>query len=233
MATATAKNREAIRNLKAEILRKNNTMNNVAAELKAIRNYAKLSPKPSSSKRTPPPTVVVVKATRGSPAPLVSFTSTPRRRPRVGTKLCTSYTKSQLERLMKRLGHRVNAKTMTVASMCSRLRAPPPTSSSSYKRPLENPTVNVRKNTYEKHLKKNLYKLAKNVGISVKSTAKKGEIVNKIRAKINKNISDALKNMSSNVTARQISEKLAKNYGWKNDRHVERVSLLKIYRNMK
>lgn len=233
---ATAKNREIIRNMKANILRKNNTVNNVAAELKAIRNYAKL-PKKMKSPPPPGPRVLPPRPKRSlpittSPLPAVSFTKTPRKRARIGSKLCTSYTKLELASLMKRLGHRVNAKTMTISSMCKILKTPPPALASAYKRPTTSPTVNVRKSAYEKHLRNKLYKLAKNVGVKVLSKDKKGEIILKIRSKLNKNIADALKNASI-TTARQVSEKLAKNYGWKNNRHVERVRVLKIYGNTK
>lgn len=233
--SATARNREKIRNMKMNILRENNTANNVAAEMKAARNYTKLkmagliTPSPSPVKKMRPVVAAAVAPKKTSPVPNVSFTTTPRRRPRIGPKLCGSYKKPELVAIMKRLGYRVDAK-MTLADMCKRL-APRPVAMS-YTRPIDAPTLNVRKKTYDSYLKKNLFRLAKNTGIKVTASTKKGELVNKIRAKLNENIASALKNLNvSKVTARQISEKLAKNYGWKNDRHVERVRLLKIYRN--
>ena len=250
LGKTTARNRERIRNMKAEILRKNNTMNNVTAELKAIRNYNTLklagliTPSPSPlktrpagrSKKTSPrprPRVVVN-------VPVVTFTETPRKRARIGSKLCSSYKKTELVNMMKRLGHRVDSK-MRISNMCKMLSSPPKKrelvkmtkwSNMNYKRPAGAPTVDVRKKTYETYLKKNLYKLAKNVGIKVTLKAKKDELVNKIRSKLNKNISNALKGMNvSKVTARQLAEKLARNYKWANNRHVERTRLLKIYSN--
>ena len=242
---ATAKNRERTRNMKAAILRNNPNMNNVAAELKAIRNYnilkksGLLTPSPSPKKKTttatraslprPRPAAATVAVAR----PTLTFTSTPRRRPRIGTKLCTSYKKPELMALMKRLGRRVDSK-MTLAGMCKLLSggrvAPPATAK--YTRPSGSPLLNMKKKTYENHLKKNLYKLAKYTGIKVTTTTKKGELINKIRSKLNANIKNALKGMNvSSVTARQLAEKLAKNYGWKNNRHIERARLLKIYGN--
>lgn len=247
----TAKNRERIRNMKAKIMSENNTMNNVAAELKAIRNYNTLkiaglitpSPSPLKTKRAGRLPPVARTAPKRSPAPVLTFTSTPRKRPRIGSKLCTSYKKAELMGLMKKLGHRVNAKTK-LSNMCKMLSSsssPPPKrelvrmtkwSNLKYKRPVGDSIVNVRKKTYENHLKKNLYRLAKNVGIRVTLKMKKDELVNKIRSKLNKNVTDALKGMNvSTVTARNLAEKLAKNHHWKNNRHVERVRLLKIYAN--
>jgi hypothetical protein len=237
---ATARNREKIRNLKATILRNNPNMNSVQAELKAIRNYEILktaglvtsSPSPTKRKAGTAPAarrpIVRKSPTPALPRPSLTFTSTPRRRPRIGSKLCTSYKKQELMVLVKRLGHRVDSK-MTLASMCKLLgvKNQKPVN---YKRPVGTPILDVKKKTYEDHLRKNLYKLAKNAGVKVLSKDKKGDIITKIRSKLNKNITDVLKGMNmSKVTARQLSEKLAKNYGWKNNRHIERTRLLKIY----
>jgi hypothetical protein len=214
-------------------------MNIVKAELKAIRDYEVLK-KAGLITSSPSPVVAKTKAKalmpkpRSTPTtrPNVTYTTTPRARPRIGKKLCTSYKKTELIEIMRRLGRRVDPSD-TVARMCAKLKKAPVTvKGGAYTRPLGVSFVNVRKETYESHVRNKLYKLAKNVGIKVLSKDKKGEIISKIRAKLNKNVEEVLKGMNiSTVTARQISEKLAKNYGWKNDRHVERVRLLKIYGN--
>ena len=214
-------------------------MNEINAELKAIKNIeilkksGLLTPSPSPVpiarrkipvKRTSP----VAAAGPSRPVPVVTYTNTPRYRARINKKLCTSYKKDELMLVMKRLGHRVN-KSMTLKDMCKKLTKPRPIAAV-YTRPTGSPILNVRKMTYPKVLKKNLVSLAKSVGIPVKSKNKKGEVTNKIYAKLNKNIASALGVMNKKtVTARQIAEKLAKNYGWKNDRHIERVRILKIY----
>jgi hypothetical protein len=236
---ATARNREKIRNMKANILRNNPNMNTVQAELKAIRNYEALktaglitpspSPPPPRKRATPPPRKRATPPPR-STVPVLTYTTTPRARPRIGSKLCTSYKKDELMKIMRRLGQRVGPSD-TVASMCAKLKKKAPVGGA-YTRPPGDPLLDVRKKAYENQLRNKLYKLAKNVGIKVLSKDKKGEIISKIRAKLNKNIEGVLKGMNmSTVTARQLAEKLAKNYGWKNDRHVERVRLLKIYGN--
>ena len=218
-------------------------MNEIHAELQAIKNIeilkksGLLTPSPSpvafvARKRSPARVRVVAAAAAGPsrPVPVLTYTNTPRYRPRINKKLCSSYKKDELMTVMKRLGHRVN-KTMTVKEMCKKLVKPRPIATV-YKRPLNAPILNVRKVTYPKILKKNLVALSKTVGIPVKTKNKKGEVTNKIYAKLNKNIASALGVMNKRtVTARQIAEKLAKNYGWKNNRHVERVRLLKIYSN--
>jgi hypothetical protein len=122
---------------------------------------------------------------------------------------------------------------MSIKDMCSKLVAPKKLNAV-YKRPIENPLVNVRKVAYPKLLKKNLIGLAKGIGIKVLSKNKKGEIVNKIYNRMNKNTTAALMKFNrKTVTARQIAKTLAKNYGWKNNRHVERLRLLKVYGNRK
>ena len=164
--------------------------------------------------------------------PVLSYTTTPRTRPRLNKKLCSSYKKDELMAVMKRLGHRVN-KQMSIKEMCSKLVRPRTNAATAaYTRPKKSPIVNVRKTTYPTLLKKNLTSLAKSVGIKVLSKNKKGEIVNKLYARLNKNIAGAMmKHNAKTVTARKIAENIAKNYGWKNNRHVERLRLLKIYRN--
>lgn len=244
------RNKERVRNRKAELLRNMITNNmepevkgikNIQAEVRAIKNVEKLKVAglltPSPSPVAPKPRVrrsPVVAAARAAaagpsrPVPVVVFTNTPRARPRINKKLCSSYKKEELLSILKRLGHRVN-KSMTLKEMCSKL-SKPKVVTSVYKRPTSSPFVNVRKVTYPKLLKKNLAGLAKGIGIKVLSKNKKGEIVNKLYARLNKNTSGVLMKFNkSTVTARQIAEALAKNYGWKNNRHVERVRLLKIY----
>lgn len=138
--------------------------------------------------------------------------------------------------VMRRLGHRVD-KRMTLKNMCGKLK--PPTraesviASAMYTRPVGNVVVNVRKTTYPKYLKPNLYKLGKTIGIDVKTKNKKSNIVNKLYTKLNANIKIALKKAGKNVTARKIAEMLAMNHGWKNNRHVERVRILPIYKKNK
>lgn len=240
------KNKDRASNRKAMYVREG--MNEINAELRAIKNVEQLklagllTPSPSPvvvavKKPAPPPPVVAVARVAAAavagpsrPVPVVTYTNTPRVRARINKKLCTSYKKDELMNVMRRLGHRVT-KDMTLKQMCSKL-SKPPVVTVAYVRPMTEPILNVRKSTYPKILKKNLTSLAKNIGIPVKSKDKKGEITNKIYAKLNKNISSALKTANKKtVTARRLAEVLAKNYGWKNDRHVERVRLLKIYRN--
>jgi hypothetical protein len=136
--------------------------------------------------------------------------------------------------LARKFGHRVN-KSMSVKEICKKFTAPAVVAVNvKYTRPTGNVVVNVRKATYSKYLKKNLYRLAKNVGVKALSKNKKDEIVTKLYTKLNKNINSVLSTSNRNtITARQVAEKLAKNYKWKNDRHVERLRLLKIYRNNK
>jgi tRNA A-37 threonylcarbamoyl transferase component Bud32 len=226
---------------KAELVRQG--MNEIQAELKAIKNIEKLklagllTPSPSPApigarKRAAAILAVATSSSSGPsrPAPVLTYTNTPRYRPRINRKLCTSYKKDELVNVMRRMGHRVN-KRMTTKDMCKKLIKPRPVASV-YIRPLSEPIINARKITYPKILKKNLSSLAKSVGIPVKSKDKKGDIVNKIYSKLNSNVAKVLSvTNKKTVTARQIAETLAKNYNWKNNRHVERVRLLKIYRN--
>lgn len=247
------RNKERVRNRKAELLRNMITNNmapevkgikNIQAEVKAIKNIERLKlagllppgPSPVAPKprvrRSPRVVPVVAVAGPSRPVPVVAFTTTPRARPKINKKLCSSYKKDELLNVLRRLGHRVN-KHMTVKEMCSKLYKPV-LKTSVYKRPVSSPFVNVRKVTYPKLLKKNLAGLAKGIGIKVLSKNKKGEIVNKLYARLNKNTSGALMKFNkTTVTARQLAEALAKNYGWKNNRHVERVRLLKIYNERK
>jgi hypothetical protein len=234
----TLANKRKVSNRKAELIR--GGMNNVQAELQAIRNIELLKTTGLLTPNTPSPRksspAKFMKMLRRAPTPVSSnrpnltYTTTPRRRPRIGKKLCTSYKKDELMAIARKFGHRVN-KTMTVNDICKKFSAPAMVSNK-YTRPTVNVIVNVRKVTYPKYLKKDLYKLAKNVGINTVTKNKKGEIINKIYTKLNKNVNSVLASANRNtVTARQIAEKLAKNYKWKNDRHVERVRLLKIYAN--
>jgi hypothetical protein len=231
-------NKERVAVRKIQLLNKG--MNNVEAELKAIKNIEKLkmagllTPSPSPKKMSPPKAVVVprviAKAVAGPsrPAPVLLFTETPRRRPRIDKKLCTSYKKDELMNVMRRLGHRVD-KHMTLKEMCLKLKAPPMVS---YVRPSNNAILNARKKTYPTHLRKNLYQLGKITVAGVLSKNKKADIVKKLYSKLNKNILNVLKKSNkSTVTQRQIAEKLAKNYGWKNDRHIERLRILTTYKN--
>jgi len=231
-------NKERVAVRKIQLLNKG--MNNVEAELKAIKNIEKLkmagllTPSPSPKKMSPPKAVVVprviakVVAGPSRPAPVLLFTETPRRRPRIDKKLCTSYKKDELMNVMRRLGHRVD-KHMTLKEMCLKLKAPPMVS---YVRPSNNAILNARKKTYPTHLRKNLYQLGKITVAGVLSKNKKADIVKKLYSKLNKNILNVLKKSNkSTVTQRQIAEKLAKNYGWKNDRHIERLRILTTYKN--
>jgi hypothetical protein len=231
-------NKRKVSNRKAELIR--NGMNNVQAELKAIRNVellktaGLLTPSPSPRK-SPAKFMKMLRVGGKAPAsrPNLTFTTTPQRRPRIGKKLCTSYKKDELIELARKFGHRAN-KTMSVKDICKKFTPAAAAVNMKYTRPMGNVTVNVRKVTYPKYLKKNLYTLAKNVGVKALSKNKKDIIVNKLYSKLNKNVNNILSkaNMKT-VTTRQIAETLAKNYKWKNDRHVERVRLLKIYANKK
>jgi serine/threonine-protein kinase RIO1 len=239
-------NKRRVSNRKAELIRKG--MNNVQAELKAIRNIellktaGLLTPSPSPTARKSPAKMMSIlkrggapKRSSNSPRPNLTFTLTPQRRPRIGKKLCTSYKKDELMALARKFGHRVD-KRMSVKEICKKFTpaAGATVSVAVYTRPIGNVAVNVRKTTYSKHLKKNLYALAKNVGVKPLSKNKKEEIISKLYKKLNKNISNVLSTSNrKTVTARQVSEKLAKNYKWKNDRYIERLRLLKIYGNKK
>ena len=210
---------------------------NITAELQAIKNIEALK---TAGLLTPSPSPVKAVKARGfgggaaagpsRPAPVVVFTNSPRRRPRINKKLCSSYKKDELMNVMRRLGHRVD-KSMSLKNMCGKLTRPV-SIHKVYVRPPGNVVVNVRKTTYPKYLKANLYKLGKTIGIDVKTKNKKTNIVNKLYAKLNANIKSALKKSGKNVTARQIAEMLAKNHGWKNNRHVERVRILPLYKKM-
>lgn len=254
-------NKRRASNRKANLIAEG--MNEINAELKAIKNIEKLklaglltpspSPVPLIKRKnslmavavsntgkgkhirfTSPVTATATRVRRvaaagpSRPAPIVTYTNTPRTRTRINKKLCTSYKKDELMNVMRRLGHRVD-KRMTLKEMCKKLVKPVTV----YKRPIGSPLVNIKKKTYPSLLKKNLVTLAKSVNIRVLSKNKKGDIVNKLYAKLNQNIANALtkKVNKKTVTARQLAETLAKNYGWKNNRHVERVRLLKIYIN--
>jgi hypothetical protein len=251
----TLANKRRVSNRKAELLRvernrlsktgmKNENINqairnfNVRAELNAIRNIENLkragllTPSPSPVKAAKARGFVPTKKPSNGNKPVLVFTTTPRRRPRINKKLCSSYKKEELMAVMKKLGHRVN-KTMSVKEMCAKL-TPLPTRKNmiAYTRPTGDAIINVRKTTYPKQLKKPLYNLAKEIGLNAKYKNKKNTLVEKIYKKLNKNVANVLKNSNMNkISARQIAERLAKNYKWKNDRHVERVRLLKIYTN--
>ena len=223
-------NKRKVSNRKSELIR--GGMNNVQAELQAIRNIEKIVVVPSPRK-SPAKFMTMLRkkvVVSNSPALVVTYTNTPQRRARIGKKLCSSYKKDELMREMKKLGHRVD-KTMTIKEMCKKFSAP---HTVKYVRPIGNITVNVRKVTYPKYLKKNLYSLAKTVGVPVLSKNRKPDIIAKLYTKLNKNINNVLSKANKNtITARYVAEKLAKNYNWKNDRHVERLRLLKIYANKK
>lgn len=233
-------NKRKVSNRKAELIR--GGMNNVQAELQAIRNIellkttGLLTPPSPSVRKSPAKMMAMLRRAappRTSPRPNLTYTTTPQRRLRIGKKLCTSYKKDELLAIARKFGHRVDKK-MSVKEICKKftVAAPPPTKK--YMRPTGSVIVNVRKVTYPKYLKKNLYMLAKNVGIKTLTKNKKDEIVNKLYKKLNMNINSVLSTSNRRkVTARQVAEKLAKNYKWKNDRHVERVRLLKIYANKK
>lgn len=238
----TRANKERVAIRKADLLRlRQNGLNNVQAELQAIRNIEALkragllTPSPSPSPRKSPlarksPAKGKGGAGPSRPIPVVVFTETPRRRPRIDSKLCTSYKKDELLNVMRRLGHRVT-KDMTLKELCAKLKAPPVVvAKKAYIRPTNTVIVNVRKVTYPKYLRQNLFNLGKKVGAGVHYKNKKGEIVAKLYAKLNKNAKSVLGvSNKSTVTARQVAETLAKNYGWKNDRHVERLRLLKTF----
>ncbi len=257
----TLANKRRVSNRKAELLRiernrltklgiKNENVNqaiinfNVRAELNAIRNIENLK---KAGLLTPSPSPVKAGKARGFAPPVakknssgvvLAFTATPRRRPRIDKKLCSSYKKEELMSVMKKLGHRVD-KRMSIKEMCSKL-TPLPTrknmliKSITYVRPTGDAILNVRKTTYPKQLKKPLYTLAKKLGLNAKYKNTKNTIVEKIYKKLNKNVANVLKNSNMNkITTRQIAERLARNYKWNNDRHVERLRLLKIYTNTK
>lgn len=216
---------------------------NVRAELQAIKNIETLklagltTPSPSPAKNTKKAgrltkKVVVAVSGPSKPVPVLTF-SPVGGRARINKKLCSSYKKDELLNVMRRLGHRVD-KRMTLKELCGKLkpatRAESIVSVSVYKRPLGNAIVNVRKKTYPSLLRKNLYTLAKAIKVPVLSKNKKGIIVNKIYAKLNKNYANVMKKSNtSKVTARQIAERLAQEYGWKNNRHVERLRLVKTF----
>jgi hypothetical protein len=129
---------------------------------------------------------------------------------------------------MRRLGHRVD-KRMSIKELCGKIKAP---AASAYVRPISATVINVRKVTYPKYLRKNLFNLGKKVGAGVHYKNKKGDIIDKLYSKLNKNAKSVLGvSNKSTVTTRQIAEKLAKNYNWGNDRVVERLRLLKVYKN--
>lgn len=253
----TLANKRRASNRKAELIKiernkltktgmRNNNINQaiknfeIQAELQAIRNIEALK---TAGLLTPTPSPVAVKKAGGfapkAAAPIkamtLTFTNSPRRRPRIDSKLCSSFKKDELLNVMRRMGHRVN-KSMTLKELCAKLQpvkraAMIIKAATTYTRPVGEPILNVRKSTYSKQLKKPLYTLAKAIGTNAKSKNKKGEIVNKIYAKLNKNINSAIKNMNkTSLTARQVAQRLATNYRWKNDRHVERLRVLKVYK---
>lgn len=215
---------------------------NVRAELQAIKNIENLklagllSPSPSPVKKPSKARGFVPASAAGPsrPAPVLVFS--PGGRARINKKLCSSYKKDELLDIMRRLGHRVN-KSMTLKELCGKLKPvaslKPVTRAESvsvYKRPAGNSIVNVRKQTYPKLLRGNLYKLGKAVGVPVISKNKKGNIVNKIYAKLNKNYANIMKTSNkTKITTRQVAEILAHSYGWKNNRHVERLRLVKTF----
>lgn len=229
-----------VSNRKAELIR--GGMNNVQAELQAIRNIellkttGLLTPSPSPIRKSPAKYVSMLRPKKNtSPRPNLTFTTTPQRRPRLGKKLCSSYKKEELLGLARKFGHRVN-KHMSIKEICKKFTGGAGASvvTVAYARPMGNVKVNVRKVTYPKYLRKNLYTLAKNVGVKVLSKNKKNDITKKLYAKLNKNVNSVLATANrQTITARQIAERLAKNYKWKNDRYVERARLLKIYGNKK
>lgn len=217
---------------------------NVSAELQAIKNIETLK---RSGLLTPSPSPKRTRKLGGGftgaaagpsrPAPVLVFS--PGGRARINKKLCTSYKKDDLLNVMRRLGHRVNKK-MTLKELCGKLKPaaslkpaslkPVASLKAVYIRPVGDPIVNVRRKTYPKVLRGNLYKLGKAIGVPVLSKNKKNVIVTKIYAKFNKNYAHILKTSNrSKITARQAAEKLAKEYGWKNNRHVERLRLLKTF----
>lgn len=249
-------NKRKMSNRKAELLKiernrltktgmSNNNINqaiknfNVRAELQAIKNIESLkiaglltpSPSPSSFKARKAGGFA---ATAGPSRPVPVLVFSPGGRARINKKLCSSYKKDELMNIMRRLGHRVNKK-MTLKELCGKLKPvaslkPTSVSVSVYTRPVGNAIVNVRKQTYPKLLRGNLYKLAKAIKVPVLSKNKKNVIVNKIYAKLNKNYANIMKTSNkSKITARQVAEKLAHEYGWLNNRHVERLRLLKTF----
>ena len=236
-------NKRKVSNRKAELLRRGNFNNDVQAELQAIRNITKLkkagllTPSPSPVKGTMGAGGGFVAPLRksNSPSPVLVFTTTPQRRPRINGKLCTSYKKDELMRVMRRMGYRVD-KSDTIKQMCSKVakgKAAAAAGVATTSRPTVNAVVDVRKKTYAKYLKKNLYRLAKNVGLKATLKDKKQDVINRLYGKLNRNVNAVIGGArnKSTLTARQVAETLAKNYGWKDDRHVERLRILKIYAN--
>lgn len=255
----TLANKRRASNRKAELMKiernklvkagmKNNNVNQalknfeIQAELQAIRNIEALK---TAGLLTPSPSPVAIVKARGfapkaaaagpSKVLALTFTNSPRKRPRIDGKLCSSFKKDELLTIMRRMGHRVD-KSMTLKELCAKLQPSRRAAliikaATTYTRPVSAPILNVRKSTYPKQLKKPLYSLAKVIGTNAKYKNKKSELVNKIYAKLNKNINSALKNMNKKtVTARQIAQRLATNYKWKNDRHIERLRVLKVYK---
>lgn len=214
---------------------------NVRAELQAIRNIETLKKSglltPSPSPKTSPKKAkgFAPKAGPSRPAPVLTFTNSPTKRPKINSKLCTSYKKDELMNVMRRLGHRVDKK-MTLKQLCAKLQPVKRMNmimrQTTYTRPIGAPILNVRKGTYPKQLKKNLYTLSKAIGLDAKTKNKKDQLVQMIYAKLNKNVKNVLNSAEnkSTITARQVAQTLAKNYRWKNDRHVERLRLLKLYK---
>lgn len=251
----TLANRRKMSDRKAEIIRMerarlesigvkniNNIVRNfeLEAERRAAKNIKNLkltglinSPIPSPLINRKPKNKKVMKVDGPSrPVPVLTFG--PNKRPRIDKKLCTSYKKDELINVMRRLGYRVDKK-MTLKEMCGKLipktRAESVVAVSVYKRPTGNSIVNVRKQTYPSLLRKNLYTLSRAIKVPVLSKNKKGIIVDKIYAKLNKNYANIMKKSNkSKITTRQVAEKLAHEYGWLDDRHVERLRLVKTFR---
>lgn len=91
------------------------------------------------------------------------------------------------------------------------------------------PLLNVRKSTYNSHLKPALTKLAKEIGIRGYSKNRKNALVNRIRSKLETNLKAYFARANrSTVTAKNVSRALAKG-NWKHPHHVERDTILKVF----
>lgn len=156
---------------------------------------------------------------------------------------CMTTRKSDLLEMARARGIPGALSRMTVKELCCALKkaqghvspmvvAVKETAPSLYVRgPNSNMILNVTKNvTYGKYTKPNLTKLVKLVGIKGYSKNKKDQLITRLYEKLAKNMANYLTKVNrSTVTQRQIAEALAKNYGWKNNRHVERSKIFELF----
>ncbi len=228
----SARNKERVSLLKIKLI--NDGMNNVEAELKAIKNIESrkkagtLTPSPVKLRTSPikMTTFFPKRNVPTGPLPIVTFGISPTRRPRINKKLCTSYKKDDLIKVMRRLGHRVDSK-MTMAQICSKIKATAPPVKLSPK------ILVTKKKQYKDYLKKNVANLAKRIGIKVTTKNKKQQIINKLYTKLNTNTRKILKKSNMNkVTAKNVINKLVADYGWANKAEIERSKVLNVYKSL-